>query len=133
MNCYLTAEKLRSQRNDLPFCFSLRRRKAKSVHLRWVGFLKAMSRSIIAYCGLLQPQFQLPSGFSSPLINPDQYCGASQSRHRREKKISSSAFSAPRAKPRKGGIPAMLQRAVILTHAPTRMAERGPFRYCGIV
>ena len=61
MNCYLTAETLRSKRNDLPFCFSLRRRKAKSVHLRWVGFLKAMSCSIIAYFGLLQPQFQLPS------------------------------------------------------------------------
>jgi len=29
------------------------------------------------------------------------------------KKISSSAFSAPRAKPRKGGISAMLQRAVM--------------------
>ncbi len=110
MNCYLTAKTLRSQRNDLPFCFSLRRRKAKSVHLRWVGFIKAMSCSIIAYCGLLQPQFQLPSGFPSPLINPDQYGGASQ---RRWKKISSSAFSAPRAKPRKGGISAMLQRAVM--------------------
>jgi len=72
MNRYLTAETLRSQRNDLLFCFSLRRRKAKSIHLRWVGFLKAMSYSIIAYYGLLQPQLQLPSGFSSPLINPDQ-------------------------------------------------------------
>ena len=80
MNCYLPAETLRSQRNDLPFCFSLRRQKAKSVHLRWVGFLKSMSCSIIAYFGLLQPQFQLPSGFSSPLINPDQLGGASQRR-----------------------------------------------------
>jgi len=66
MNCYLTTETLRSQRNDLLFCFSLRRRKAKSIHLRWVTFLKAMSCSIIAYCGLLQPQLQLPSGFPSP-------------------------------------------------------------------
>ena len=89
MNCYLTAETLGSQRNDLPFCFSLTplripwgggRQKAKSVHLRWVGFLKSMSCSIIAYCGLLQPQFQLPSGFLSPLINPDQLGGASQRR-----------------------------------------------------
>ncbi len=86
MNYYLTTETLRSQRNDLLFCFSLRRRKAKSIHLRWVGFLKAMSCSIIVYCGLLQLQFQLPSGFPSP---PSQ---------RRWKKISSSAFSAPRAK-----------------------------------
>jgi hypothetical protein len=52
MNCYLTAETLRSQRNDLPFCFSLRRRKAKLIHLRWVAFLKAMACSI--YC-LLWP------------------------------------------------------------------------------
>ncbi|OQY15513.1 MAG: hypothetical protein B6I32_07050 [Desulfobacterium sp. 4572_20] len=79
-----------------PFVFN-GRRKAKSVHLWWVGCLKAMSCSIIAYCGLLQPQLQLPSGFPSPLINPDQYGGASQSRHRREKRISSSAFSAPLA------------------------------------
>jgi len=42
MNSYLTAEPQRSQRDDLLFCFSLRRRKAKSSHLRSMRFLKAL-------------------------------------------------------------------------------------------
>jgi len=42
MNSYLTAEPQRSQRDDLLFCFSLRRRKAKSSHLRSVRFLKSL-------------------------------------------------------------------------------------------
>jgi len=37
------------------FAFRGRRRKTKSIHLRWVGLLKAVSCPIIAYCGLLQP------------------------------------------------------------------------------
>ena len=60
--------KLMLQRNDFLFCFSLTpeqlalhctrqgRQKAKSIHLRWVGFLKAMPYSIVAEYGLLQPQ-----------------------------------------------------------------------------
>ena len=60
--------------------------KAKSIHLRWVGFIKALSCSMFACYGLFNPQLQLPSVFSSP---PSQ---------RRWKKISISAFSASRAK-----------------------------------
>ena len=85
MNCYFTTETQRSQRNDFLFCFSLRRRKAKSIHLQ-VSLLKAMPYSIIAQHEFLKPQLQLPSGFSSP------------SSQRRWKKIPSSAFSVPQAK-----------------------------------
>ena len=84
MICYFAFRWPRRNRLRIPWGGGCR--KAKSIHLRWVGFLKAMSWSIIAYFGLLQPQFQLPSCFSSP------------SSQRRWKKISSSAFSAPRAK-----------------------------------
>ena len=41
MSYYFTTETPRSQRNDSLFYFSLRRRKAKSIHLRRVSLVKS--------------------------------------------------------------------------------------------